>query len=241
MTVTTWPGAELASARSIEHVVRRQAQACALAALVTVAWRLGPLPGPQRLLGYVVLGLALTLMAELLVGAMQRDRAERCADDLIESGFPVEGRTDPVSRAVRARIREVVSERHRRRVANALRWQLELEARPASLVLARNGALLPPCGFGAHAERIVRIADAIERAPCDPRALIRISRLLSTPDRPRVSGSAAVGAALRRVEGVLGESTQLGSETVPEPNSADHPDYPGARSTSVHRDTGRRF
>ncbi len=91
MTVSTWPGAELAAARSTQHVVRRQARACALVGVVAVAWRLGPLPEPEPLLGYVVFGVAVTLILEVLVGAMQRDRADRCADELIESGFAVHG------------------------------------------------------------------------------------------------------------------------------------------------------
>ena len=241
MTVSTWPGAELAAARSTQHVVRRQARACALVGVVAVAWRLGPLPEPEPLLGYVVFGVAVALVVEVLVGAMQRDRADRCADELIESGFAVHGRTDPISRAVQARAGKVVSERNRRRVANALRWQLELEARPPSAARARTGALLLPCGFAAHADRIVQIADAIEQAPCDPRALVRISRLLSMPGPAGAGGSDAVGAALLGVEDVLGESTQLRAESVPEPNSAPRPDYPGPRSTSAFRETGRRF
>lgn len=241
MTVRTWPGAELASARSIQHAARRQARACALAGAVAVAWRLGPLPEPEPLVAYVVFGVAVALVLEVLVGAMQRDRADRCADELIDAGFAVDGRRDPVSLAVQARVGEVVSERNRGRVANALRWQLELETRPLSVAGARTSALLLPCGFAAHAERIGQIADAIESGPCDPRVLIRVSRLLSTPGRPGACGSDAVGEALRAVEDVLGESTQLRPESRPEPDSAPQPDYPGARSTSAFRETGRRF
>lgn len=241
MTARTWPGAELASARSIQHVAHRQGRACALVGAIAVAWRLGPLPEPEPLLGYIVFGVAVALVLEVLVGAMQRDRADRCADELIESGFAGDGRSDLVSLAVQARVGDVMSERNRRRVASALRWQLELEARPLSVASARTGARLLPCGFAAHAQRIGQIAAAIESGPCDPRALIRVSRLLSTPGRPGACGSDAVGAALRAVEDVLGESTQLRQKTRPEPNSAPKPDYPGARSTSAFRETGRRF
>ncbi len=241
MTAHNWPGAELACALSIQRAVHRQAWASALAGAIAVAWRLGPLPAPEPLLGYVVFGVAVTLVLELLVGAMQRDRADRCADELIERGFAALGRSDPVSRAVRARAGKVASEPHRRRIANALRWQLELEAAPTPTVRARNTALMLPGGFTAHAERVGQIADAIERGPCDPRAVIRIGRLLSAPARAGIPESDAVGAALQAVEDVLGESTQLRSGTRSSAKSAPRGDYGGPRSTSVFRETGRRF
>jgi hypothetical protein len=241
MTAHTWPGAELHSAHSIQHAVHRQAWASALAGALAVAWRLGPLPAPEPLLGYVVLGVAVTLVIELLVGAMQRDRADRCADELIERGFAAAGRSDAVSRAVQARAGEVASEASRRRIASALRWQLELETAHAPSVRARNAALLPPCGFTAHAERVGQIADAIERGPCDPRAVIRIGRLLSAPARAGMDAPDAVGAALAAVEDVLGESTQLRSGTASDGNSAPGRDYGGPGCTSVFRETGRRF
>jgi hypothetical protein len=109
VNVPSWPCAELASARSIERVARRQARACALAGAIAIAWQLGPLPAPEPLLGDVVLGLAVALVLEVLVAAMQRDRADRCADELIAAGFAADGRSDPVSRAVRARVGKVIS------------------------------------------------------------------------------------------------------------------------------------
>ncbi len=172
---------------------------------------------------------------------MQRDRADRCADEVIERGFAAAGRSDAVSRAVRARAGMVAAEASRRRVASALRRQLKLEAAPARTVRARNAALLLPCGFTAHAERVGQIADAIERGPCDPRAVIRAGRLLCAPHRAGTGEPDAVGAALRAVEDVLGESTQLRSETASAANSAPGRDYGGPRSTSVFRETGRRF
>jgi hypothetical protein len=241
MTAHTWPGAELACAQSIQRAVHRQARTSALVGALAVAWRLGPLPAPEPLLGYVVFGVAVTLVVELLVGAMQRDRADRCADELIERGFAAAGRSDAVSRAVQARAGKVVSEPNRRRIANALRWQLELEAAPAPTVRARNAALMLPSGFTAHADRVGHIADAIERGPCDPRAVIRVGRLLSAPAAAGSAESDAVGAALRAVEDVLGESTQLRSGTASGANSGPRRDYRGPRSTSVFRETGRRF
>jgi hypothetical protein len=199
MNAHTWPGAELASARSIEQVVKRQCCATLAVGAAAVVWYLGPFPGAGPLLGYFTIGVAVAVIAEAVVAAAQRDRGDRCADDLIEHGFEAGGRIDPVSRAVQARIADLCSTRNRRRLADALRWQLELEARPAH-VRARYPS--PATGLVAHAGRVERIAAAMEDDACDPRVPIRVARLLTTPP-PAAARRPDVADALRAVERLL--------------------------------------
>jgi hypothetical protein len=235
----SWPGAELVSARSIQCVVSGQGRATALAGAAVVAWRLGPLPEPERLLDYVILGITIAVMIEGLVVAMQRDRGDRCADELIERGFAPRGRGDPVSRAVQERIDHISAAHSRHKLANALRWQLELEARPAG-VRAGYQPFPPLCGFSAHAGRIVRVAAAIERGPCDPRVSIRIARLLGEPER--LAGDPdRVAVVLGGVEELLvGGTTQLPPDRAQKARAGGGGDYPGP-ATSELPETGRRF
>jgi hypothetical protein len=225
--------------RAIGCVVSRQGRATALAGAAAVAWRLGPLPEPERLLDYVILGITVALMIEGLVVAMQRDRGDRCADDLIEGGFAPGGRSDPVSRAVQARIDHVSSAPNRRKLANALRWQLELEARPAD-VRAAYQPFPPLCGFSAHGGRIVRVADTLERGPCDPRVSIRLARLLSEPER-LTGDHDQVAIVLGSVEELLvGGTTQLRPDWPQNEWANGGGDYPDAATSEFH-ETGRRF
>lgn len=238
-TARNWPGAELVSARSVQRVVRKQCRASVVAGAVAVAWRLCPLPEPERLLDYVILGITVTLVIEGLVAAMQRDRGDRCADELIERGFAPGARADPVSSAVRERIRDISSAHNRRKLADALRWQLQLEARPVA-VRAGYQPFPPFRGFTAHAERIARIAAVIERGPCDPRVSVRLGRLLSEPDR-LPADPARVATALSDVESLLvGGSTQVPRDSPKRPGLASGGDYPD-HATSEFHETGRRF
>lgn len=238
-TARTWPGAQLVSARAIQCVVSRQGRATALVGAAAVGWRLGPLPEPERLLDYIILGITVALVIEGLVVAIQRDRGDRCADELIEGGFAPGGRSDPVSRAVQSRILHISSAHNRRKLANALRWQLELEARPAD-VRARYQPFPPLCGFGAHAGRIVRVAHTLERGPCDPRVPIRLARLLSEPER--LNGDPdRVAIVLGTVEKLLvGGTTQLRREWPQNAWAGGGGDYPGSATPEFH-ETGRRF
>jgi hypothetical protein len=223
LTARNWPGAELVSARSIQRAMAKQGRTSALAGALAVGWRLGPLPEPERLLDYIIFGITIALVIEGLVAAMQRDRGDRSADDLIEGGFTAEGRDDPVSLAVQERIRHVSSERNRRKLADALRWQLEREARPAEI---RAG--------------YQRIAAAIERAPCDPRVPIRIARLLGEPARLSADPS-RVAAVLSGVERLLvGGTTQLRPEWRREAGNGTGAGYPGPATSALH-ETSRRF
>jgi len=199
MTVETWPGAELLSARSIERIVWRQCRTTLAAGVLAIGWYLGPFPEPGPLLGYFTIGVAVAVIAEAVLAAIQRDRADRCADELIERGFHPDGRSDPVSRAVQARVAELCSPRNQRRLADALRWQLELETRPAHI---RARCPAPATGLVAHAGRVERIAAAMEGDPCDPRVPIRVARLLTTPP-PAAARRTDVADALRAVERLL--------------------------------------
>ena len=105
----------------------------------------------------------------------QRERGERSADALIESGFRYELRIDPVSCAVADRVARLESDRKRRSLAGALRV-------------------------------VERIASEFERGACDPRAIIRVERLLTMPP-PVATGEeqrAELGRQLRGIARLLG-------------------------------------
>jgi hypothetical protein len=107
----------------------------------------------------------------------------------------VTGRADQVSRAVAERIDSLESARARRRLAGDLRWHVGLER---DLVSARRARVPAVRGFAPNADLIERVAAALERGPCDPRALVRLNALLVRPCAGS-HGAEGVRAALAEV------------------------------------------
>lgn len=211
MAAYTWPGAELVSARRTQQMARRQRRALAALTVVAGSAALVAAPAGSFLIAASTLALAGTVIVSV-VGAVVRDRGDRSADALIEAGFGWQRRADAVSRAVAARVRELESLRHRRGLAKALRADLELARAAPTLTSVRCSAVPPIRGLASHADAVERIAVAVERCPsCDPRALIALGRLITTPgsrvgagDEP--SAEAAVGSELGRIERLLGSA-----------------------------------
>jgi hypothetical protein len=230
MTASTWPGQRLVSARATQRAVRRQCLALASAGAAVALWLLASAPRPGRLLEAVLIGLAAAIALELVLAAIVRDRGDCSADDLIERGFTACGRTDPVSRALEDRIHGLTSERARRRLAAALRRQLELESGPLVRSTARLGPLTPSLGLAEHADLVEWIARAIECGPLDPRAAVRIRRLLTAPLPPSGVDAAAAGAALRDVAGLL-DGVRAGPEDV---SPMHHPTDPPIPTEAPH-------
>lgn len=178
MTCGAWAGAELVEARTAQ---RARGRDCAmLGALAGGAglW-LGAGVSPLRPFATCVALLAsLAAAIELLLTMAGRDRGDRCADDLIVSGFDAQGRADAVSLAVDARRRELCSSAARRRLARAVRTAVRVESARGSR-LARQVTALPPVrGLAANAALAELVATRLEQEPCDPRAVILVARIL---------------------------------------------------------------
>jgi hypothetical protein len=122
--VSTWPGADLVSARSIERILRRQRTALTVLAATAGAGLV--LAGTNRMLVIVAIAAAAGMVLISATGVYERDRGNLSADALIESGFRYEGREDAVSRAVADRVAALESDRTRRGLAGALRAHMEL-------------------------------------------------------------------------------------------------------------------
>jgi hypothetical protein len=148
------------------------------------------------------------VVVEWVIVTSQHERGDRSADELIERGFRPSGRSDPVSRSVDRRISELTDGEACRRMAGLLRWYVELELKGTS-PLGAKATLVPPVrGLGANAELVERIAGMMEHGPCDPRAPIRLQRILTAPPiltsyEPNGRPEDAVRATLIDVERLL--------------------------------------
>jgi hypothetical protein len=175
---TSWPGADLVAARSLERITRRHRIALLGLAAGAVLVRISPVDDPRPFVVGLIAFSALAAAIETAIAFWARDRSDARADELIAAGFVVSGRADQVSRAVAERIDELESARARRRLARDLRWHVGLER---DLVCTRNARVPAVRGFASNADLIERVAAAVERGPCDPRVLVRLNELLVTP------------------------------------------------------------
>lgn len=201
----TWPGADLVSARLIAKTLRRQRDALAVLAVAAIAGA-AAVPGSAGPELAAVAGLAALGTVVVSVGVVyEHDRGDSSADELIESGFRYERRSDPVSRAVAERVGRLESDRKRRSLAEALRAHVELDRAPP-----RPPVRIPAApmlrGLGEHSDVVERIASEFERGRCDPRAIIRVERLLTMPPAipPDEEERAELGRTLRGIARLLG-------------------------------------
>src|SRR5689334_15415936 len=115
--VHTWPGAELVSARSIERTLQRQRNALAALATTAVAGLAAAPHDAERPLAALAALAAAGLVVISVAQVYERDRGDCSADELIESGFRYDRRSDAVSRAVAERVTRLESDRKRRSLA----------------------------------------------------------------------------------------------------------------------------
>jgi hypothetical protein len=212
------------SSRSIEHVARRQRLALAILATGAVAWFVYPHGMHGLFVGAVAAGAVAGAAIETLIAVSQRERGNRSANELIESGFRSRGRTDPVSLVVDQRIAELTSEQACRQLAELLRWYVELELNGMGHIGARARTIAPLRGLGANAELVEHIASMMEQGSCDPRVPIRVHRLLTSPiglSRSESNGEPqdAVSATLLGVERLLEAGTFNASRAPGKPPS----------------------
>jgi hypothetical protein len=204
--VHTWPGAELVSARSIERTLQRQRNALAALAATAVAGLAAAPHDAERPLAALAALAAAGLVAISVAQVYERDRGDCSADELIENGFRYDRRSDAVSQAVAERVTRLESDRKRRSLAEALRSHVELDRTPRAPAAARCANAPVLRGLGDHSEVVERIASEFERGACDPRAIIRIERLLTMPPAipPGDDERAELGRTLRSIARMLG-------------------------------------
>ena len=203
-SVHTWPGAELLSARSLERTLRRQRDALAALAVAAAAGLAMAPSGTERMLAAVSALAAIGALAVSVAMVYERDLGDRAADTLIEDGFRYEQRADAVSLAVAERVDRLESDRKRRSLAGALRAHVELERSPP-LPAPRCPATPILRGLRDHGDVVERIATEFERGTCDPRAIIQVERLLTTPPPIPPTGDerSDLGRRLRRIARLL--------------------------------------
>jgi hypothetical protein len=114
-----------------------------------------------------------------------------------------------VSSAVAERVARLESERKRRSLAGALRAHVDLDRTPRSPGEARYATAPVLRGLAEHSDVVERIASEFESGACDPRAIIRVERLLTMP--PAVAAGdderAELDRTLRGIVRLLGTGT----------------------------------
>jgi hypothetical protein len=199
------PTSALAHAVAIERALQRQCAALAAMTALATAWAAAGLPDPTHF-AVAMAGVAGALLAlELLLRNRASTQAASAADALIlETGSAWRGRT-PVACAVRRRTEWIDRPRSRRRLARALRRRLALA--DGSLAISPGYMLaagLPP--LVAHERQALlaeyallrSLADRVERASADPRALIVLWSIVLTPPSTDAASGRIAGEELRR-------------------------------------------
>src|SRR6185437_3692230 len=135
------------------------------------AWILSVPQAPEPF-AWLLLGVAAcALVLELALTVAARRRAAACADELILTGFACESTRTPVERAIARRAAWLERPRTRHRLAEHLRWRLQL----ANYTLIRE------------------MADRLDRGPADPRALVLLWSVVSAPPLDRSAVGPAAG------------------------------------------------
>jgi hypothetical protein len=199
------PTSCLAQTLARRRAILRQCRALAGVLVGCAAWRLSPLGEPEAYTGLVLLIGSAALIVDLGVGSVERARATAYADELILSGFACQSARTPIERAVSDRLGWVEKPRVRHRLARDLRWRLRLadgtlRASPGYM----RASVLPPLvayerqALLAEYRRVREMADRIDRAPADPRALVLLWSVVSAPPSLETAVARDAGEELRR-------------------------------------------
>lgn len=186
-------------------------RAYALIAAFGGGWALAAASG-QRGLGVVIAVIAVAgVVAETVVAAYRRHRADEIADALIEQRFVAADRSDAVSATVQQRVATLTSPTRRRELAGQLRWHLCLERTGAG----PRWSVLPARGFLAHEHLVEEVADLLECAPPEPRATILAARLLTSPPGSDIDTATSdmridSATALEQIRDLLGAADRDG-------------------------------
>lgn len=178
----------LAHALTTQRMLARQAVALGVFLGVCAVARLSPFHEPEPVTGVLILLGTLALAVELAWTWIAHDDVTSVADELILLGYSGDRRRTPVDRALSDRIASIETQRARHRLAQDLRWRVRLAAgtvRPSPGYI--RACAFPPLGtvgrrvFLEEQPRLIEIADRIERSTVDPRALVTLWQLVTTP------------------------------------------------------------
>ncbi len=225
----------LAQALARGRVIVRQCVALGAVLAGCAVWWLSPLDEPEPFVGWVLLVGGVVLLVDLGLGGFEHARATAHADELILAGFTrLSGRT-PIERAVAHRLCWVQRPRSRHRLANDLRRRLRLA----------DGSLHPSRGYmratvlrplAAYERRALLdeyplvscLADRVERAPVDPRALVLLWSVVSATSSYSATSAREAGEELGRrlhgacvlIERVEHRETAAATASAPMPSKA---------------------
>jgi hypothetical protein len=178
----------LAQALSTQRMLARQTVALGALLGVCAVARLSPFHEPEPITGVLILLGTLAVAIELAWAWTAHEDARSIADELILLGYSGDRRRTPVDRALSDRIASIETQRARHQLAEDLRWRLRLAAgtvRPSPGYV--RACAFPPLGtvgrrvFLEEHTRLIEIADRIERTTVDPRALVILWRVVTTP------------------------------------------------------------
>jgi hypothetical protein len=208
----------LAQALSAERLLARQAAALGGFLGVCAGARLSPLHEPEPITGILILVSAVALAIVLASRWIKQDDATQFADDLILLGYAGERCRTPIDRALVGRIAVIESPRARHRLARDLRWRLRLAAgtaRPSPGYI--RASAFPPLGsagrqvFLEEQLRLTRVTDRIDRSQVDPRALVILWRIVTTPPvtQQAIDGGASDDTGAEELRDAVREACRL--------------------------------
>lgn len=206
------PAPLLAASLGVRRTIARQTLATAALVAACALWWPLPVGRPSMVATCAVLG-AIALVVASVALLFAHERARVYTDQLILTGCRPVHQSTPVVHALAQRIARIETSRSRRGLADSLRWRLRLsEAAPMPATNHPRAAFLPMTRsergvFAAERQLVAAVADRLEQAPAEPRALVLLWDVLR---RPSQDGEAAA-EELRRALLTAARLIDLGS------------------------------
>jgi hypothetical protein len=210
-------------------------------------WRFSPLNEPDLFVAVLIVFGLLALVVDLAVVWGKHEDAVVCADELILAGFCGDARRTPIERAVLHRLCWIEKPRERRRLADALRWRLRLAdgaTRPSpGYVRACAFPPLSPSQRRALLDErplVAEMADRIQQAPVDPRALVILWGFVTLP--PQLDPQAdqrryeELRGRLRKASALIREDSGAAAKPIASRNSASQHWQADTKASSPTRD-----
>jgi len=206
------PAPLLAASLRLRRIIARQTSATAALVAACASWWALPLGRPSMVATCAALGAIAFVVASVAL-FFAHERARVYTDQLILTGCRPVHQSTPVVHALARRIARIETSRSRRGLADSLRWRLRLsEATPVPATNHPRAAFMPMTRsergvYATERELVAAVADRLERAPAEPRALVLLRDVLR---RPSQNGEAAA-EELRRALLTAARLIDLGS------------------------------